>query len=249
VNVKKLKIYKKLASQKAIKVVAFGSSNTQRFDVGMHWFDFVELGFKNVYGGSCGQFINSGVTNNTTGDLLARFDDQLAAYKPDLVIMTVGANDCIQRVPLTEYRDNILQLIKQIKDLNGEVVLQTYYACDLKLLQEENYEWNRHLATDLVAYMDVIREVAEFTDTCLIDQDARWSPLRDEHLEEYRTLMRDSLHLNAAGNMLMGLEAMRFFDTQFRYDQIEYCRDGLLLQYKLDVLARKVMDFEGRPLI
>jgi len=206
--------------------------------VGMHWFDFVELGFKNVYGGSCGQFINSGVTNNTTGDLLARFDDQLAAYSPDLVIMTVGANDCIQRVPQTEYRDNLFTLLEQINDLDGEVVLQTYYACDLKLLQEENHEWNSHLATDLSAYMDVIREVAKSTNTCLIDQDTRWSPLRDEHLGEYRTLMRDSLHLNAAGNMLMGLEAMRFFHTQFRYDQIEYCRDGLLFQYKLDVLEQ-----------
>lgn len=247
-NVKELNIYKKLAAKKAIKVVAFGSSNTQRFDVGMHWFDFVELGFKNVYGGSCGQFINSGVTNNTSGELLDRFNDQLAVYQPNLVIITVGANDCIHRVSLTEYRNNVLKLIKQINDLGGEVVLQTYYACDLKLLQEENYEWNRHLATDLAAYMDVIREVAKATNTCLIDQDARWTPLRDERLEDYRTLMRDSLHLNAAGNMLMGLETMRFFDTQFRYDQIEYCRDGLLMQYKLDVLARKVMDFEGRVL-
>jgi hypothetical protein len=47
-NPKELKIYGKLADKRVIKVVAFGSSNTPRFDVGMHWFDFVELGFKNV---------------------------------------------------------------------------------------------------------------------------------------------------------------------------------------------------------
>jgi acyl-CoA thioesterase I len=241
-DVSELKIFQKLHAKQTIRVVAFGSSNTQRFDVGMHWFDFVELGFKNVYGGSCGQFINSGITNNSTIDLLARFDDQLALYKPDLVIITVGANDCLQKIPIQDFTDNLRKLLKQINAIGGEVVLQTYYACDMLIMRESN----PHLSESLALYMTAIREVAKTTDTCLIDQDLRWTPLRERDLTTYRTLMRDYLHLNAAGNMLMGLEVMRFFDTQLRYDQIEYCREGLTMQYKLDVLSRKVMDFEGR---
>ncbi|MFH2068445.1 MAG: SGNH/GDSL hydrolase family protein [Candidatus Omnitrophota bacterium] len=247
-DVKELKIYQKLASKQFIRMVAFGSSSTQRFDVGMHWFDFVELGFKNVYGGSCGQFINSGVTNNTTKDLLERFDSQLAVYCPDLVIVTVGANDCIFRIPLEESHQNLLRLHAQITELGADVVFQTFYACDMQLLKELNLEWNRHLVTDMVYYLDTIRGVAKDAGCCLIDCDARWSPLRDMYLSEYRKLMRDPLHVNALGNMLIGLDVMRFFDTQLRFDQTEYCHDGLLMQYRLDILSRKVMDFEGRVL-
>ena len=45
----KLKIFRKLAEQQHISIVAFGSSNTQRRLSGMTWFDYVELGFKNQY--------------------------------------------------------------------------------------------------------------------------------------------------------------------------------------------------------
>ena len=45
-----LKIKKMLSKGEFIRVVAFGASNTQRYMPGMHWFDCVEMGFKNRFG-------------------------------------------------------------------------------------------------------------------------------------------------------------------------------------------------------
>ena len=89
-NVSDLKIWGMLERHEFISVVAFGASNTQRYLPGTHWFDYVEMAFKNQFGGGCGHFVNSGISGNTTVDLLNRFDRQCAFYKPDLVIMTIG---------------------------------------------------------------------------------------------------------------------------------------------------------------
>lgn len=74
---KDLTVFTRIKDRKIIRVAAFGSSNTQRYQPGMHWFDYVELGFKNSFGGGCGQFINSGISGNTTQDLLNRFEQEL----------------------------------------------------------------------------------------------------------------------------------------------------------------------------
>ncbi len=227
-----LDLYRRIASGRAIRMVAFGASSTQRFMCGMHWFDYVELGFKNDYTHKVGQFINSGVSNDSTGELLARFDAECALYQPDLVLLTVGANDCRLRRSQPEFEANLLRLIAQIRALGSEVVLQTFYPIDV-----ENSRGNW---PDLDDYVATVRQVAAAEAVPLVDTACRWRPLRDAHPERFRTLLRDYAHLNERGNQLLGLDLMRFFGVGLKAKdgQFDYCHEGIVLQALVDSLHR-----------
>lgn len=64
--------------------------------------------------------VNMGISGNTTRDLLARFDADVVALRPDVLVVMIGANDVWRRfdsparpetaVPLKEYRDNLREI-------------------------------------------------------------------------------------------------------------------------------------------
>ena len=225
-----LKINKMLLNGKFIKVTAFGASNTQRYLPGTHWFDYVEMGFKNRFGGGCGHFINSGISGNTTQDLLNRFDIQLAYCKPDLVIMTIGGNDCNpeKNINAATFKKNLAELCSKINSWGGEVILQTYYACDLENITPPGR------ATLMVEYMQLVREFAAENNIPLNDNDKRWARLRDADIETYRLLMLNSMHVNHIGNQVIGLDLMRHFGLVLKKEYRNECAPGLLAQALLD---------------
>lgn len=227
-----LKIFKKFADGKFVRMVAFGASNTQRYMPGMHWFDYVELGFKNRFGGGCGHFINSGISGNTTVNLLDRFDRELAAYNPDLAIVTIGGNDCnpTQNIDAATFRKNLDIICNKIKDLGGDVVLQTYYACDLENITPPER------ANLMVEYMQIVREYAADSGTPLNDNDMRWAKLRDSDIETYRLLMLNAMHVNSVGNQLIGLDLLRKFGIALKKEYRGQCAAGLLAQALMDKL-------------
>ena len=213
-----------------IRVVAFGASNTQRYLPGTHWFDFVEMGFKNKFGGGCGHFINSGIGGNTTIDLLGRFDRELAFYKPNLVIMTIGGNDCnpVNNIDAEKFRRNLILLCNKIKALGCDVLIQTYYACDLEMISP------RERGELMVEYMQIVREVALSEDLMLNDNDIRWARLRDDDIAAYRLLMLNSMHVNDLGNQLIGLDLMRALGLPLKEEYRKQCAGGLAAQALLD---------------
>lgn len=226
-----LKILKMLERREFIRVVAFGASNTQRYLPGTHWFDYVEMGFKNQYGGGCGHFVNSGISGNTTLDLLNRFDRELAFYKPDLVIMTIGGNDCnpAKNINGEQFRTNLTELCNKIKALGSDVLLQTYYACDLEEITPSER------ADLMVKYMQIVRETAAAENLMLNDNDLRWARLRDNDIETYRLLMLNSMHVNDTGNQLIGLDLMRKLGLPLKSKEYRLqCAPGLLAQALLD---------------
>ena len=229
-NVSDLKIWGMLERHEFISVVAFGASNTQRYLPGTHWFDYVEMAFKNQFGGGCGHFVNSGISGNTTVDLLNRFDRECAFYKPDLVIMTIGGNDCnpAKNISLDQFRSNLTLLCDKIRELGGDIILQTYYACDLELITPPER------ADLMVKCMQIVREVAADRNVVLNDNDKRWAQLRDADIETYRLLMLNSMHVNDAGNQLIGLDLVRKLNLKLRQDFRNQCSVGLLAQALMD---------------
>lgn len=226
----KFKIHEKMEKFEASRVVAFGSSNTQRFQTGMHWFDYVELGFKSKCG-VFGQFINSGIGGNTTVDLLRRYDNELARYEPDLVIVTIGGNDSnpAKGVSSELYRKNLRILHEKMTNAGAEVVFQTYYGCDLDNL-DDNYRKN------LLEYMQIIRDTGKELNSPVVDHFARWEKLRVHDVSVYRAMMRDAMHVNPLGNMLLGLDLIDFFEMELPEEFHKDCREGLIIKSYLDSL-------------
>ncbi len=66
--------------------------------------------------------INLGKAGDTTSDGLARIN-QLDEYKPKVVLLLLGGNDYLKKVPITETRKNVSQIIQNIHSRGATVLL------------------------------------------------------------------------------------------------------------------------------
>lgn len=210
------------------RLLAFGSSNTEHFLPGMHWFDCLELGLRERWGRvhTC---INTGIGGNTAGQMLARFEEDAALYQPHLVLITVGGNDSFPEngVPIETYRANLLELHRRFVALGAAVVFQTYYAPDPE----------RQPGLDsFYAYMAVVREVARETGAGLVDHLARWEPFRVAHPQDYKPLMEDAFHLNRRGNAVVGVDLARAFGAPLGGANPTFWAEALRIQGLMDQL-------------
>lgn len=210
------------------RVVAFGSSNTERRVPGMHWFDCFELACRNTFGPhtAC---INSGRGGDTTVDLLARFERDCLAYRPEVVFITIGGNDSNpeKKLSVEAFRKNLMEVVGRVQALGGRAVLQTYYGCDLANMDP------RHAAA-FPQMMETVRAVGQEKGCLVIDHLARWEHLQHSAYSVYRGLMLDPMHINYTGNLAMGLDLARRFGLKLPEDL--YFREARALQALMDAL-------------
>ena len=69
------------------------------------------------------EVINSGVPGNTTADGLARLNEDVLAYEPEVVLITLGGNDLKNRLGENVVRANLVKIIKSIHSSGAMVVL------------------------------------------------------------------------------------------------------------------------------
>lgn len=117
---------------KKLKIVAFGDSITAQRKGVITYSEVLreELKDKNV------EVINAGIGGNTTEHARKRFEKDVLAHAPDLVIMQFGNNDSAvdvwkdppatgPRVPLEEYVRNLGEMITTLKTNKAKVILVT----------------------------------------------------------------------------------------------------------------------------
>ena len=68
---------------------------------------------------------NSGVTGNTTQQMIDRFDADVTAYSPAVVTIMGGRNDIDYAVPLATYMANIETLVAKVREIGAVPVLCT----------------------------------------------------------------------------------------------------------------------------
>ena len=226
------KIIDRLEKQEFFRVVVFGASNTERHMPVVHWSDVLEVGFRARFGRKF-QIINAGVSGNNTREALARMERDVLFYQPDLVIVTLGGNDCnIIRdkfVPEDEFISNLSTIISTLRERGAEVVVQTYYKMIYEIMLPQR-------AAFFVRYMNDVRDVAKKSDCVLVDQ----YELFDNIDRNYRifNLMRDAMHTNENGNMLIGLNLCRCFDVDF--NKIGWREKLLPMQNLLEKTLEKI---------
>lgn len=66
---------------------------------------------------------NHGVSGETSDGTLARIDDVLSEARPALVILEIGGNDFLRRMPNAGTRDNIRAIVQRVKQAGVPVVL------------------------------------------------------------------------------------------------------------------------------
>ena len=82
-----------------------------------------EAAYPAVLAGLTGwQIINGGVSGNTSAQALARLP-ALMRRQPQLVLVSIGGNDFLRKVPEADTRSNIRQIVQQIKAAGVPAVL------------------------------------------------------------------------------------------------------------------------------
>lgn len=206
-----------------VRFLAYGSSNTERYLPGMHWFDCVHLGFTRKYG-KVGQFLNTGSGGDTTEDLLNRFDLDAGFFKPHFVFLTIGGNDS-RVMDVERFGANLRELYRRFEALDTKVILQTYYAPD-------STEENPHCA--FYNFSDCVRQVAGETGSYLIDNLRRWLPFRAHHYDLYQTLMLDEFHLNEGGNRVYGYDIARSIGCPLEEPDTSHWSEAIRVQQLMD---------------
>ncbi|WP_201597553.1 GDSL-type esterase/lipase family protein [Psychrobacter vallis] len=123
--------------------------------------------------------INAGVNGDTSADVLARVDE-IVKKAPDLVLLGVGGNDVLQRLPPDTTRANITATIDTLKSANIDVVLiaEPYFSTSALFGK----------ASDNPLYKDI----ASAQDVPLYS--GGWSAVLSDD-----TLKSDRIHANQAG--------------------------------------------------
>jgi acyl-CoA thioesterase-1 len=202
------RVKKVLASERPAKWLFYGDSITHG---ALHTFgqrDYVELFSERVryeLGRSMDVVINTAISGNTTRDLLETFDWRVAQFKPEVVFIMVGMNDCnkLNHVDAETFRANLRELVHKIDHLPALPILQT--TCPILPGRAPR------LASRLDDYMDILRTVAAETKRPLIDHFAFWRQRADSHF----FWMSNDCHPNAYGHRAFAVclfQALSIYD-------------------------------------
>lgn len=131
--------------------------------------------------------VNRGVSGDTTAMALSRLQKDVISAQPWIVIVGIGGNDFLRRIPKTETEQNLRQIVTTIQQQKAIVVLlgMNLSLPELGLARDEYNELVQRVAKDTQAYLipDVLKGIID-------------NP-------QYR--QEDIIHPNAAGQKLLAV--------------------------------------------
>lgn len=215
----------------SFRIIAFGSSNTEVFwhSGGRHnWVDWLNINMRATIGRNV-TVINQGISGETTTDLLNRIDRDVLSFRPSMVIVTIGGNDASRGLSPSKYRSNLKRICSIIQDSGALPVLQTYY-CPMY------HEGSEGFQEDFETLMQINREISGDMCLPLIDQYKIFEPFYRASKAEYKKLMKDWIHLNHLGQVIMGMNISKSFGLT----ELQIPQD---IQGELDPLIEQVYSY------
>ena len=91
--------------------------------LGDSWFSTEGVSQRLSYHLDNAEIINKGIGGNTSANMLARFDQDVASQSPDVVWLIAGTNDYYQGVSVADFTNNMSQLIAKINSLGAKAVV------------------------------------------------------------------------------------------------------------------------------
>jgi lysophospholipase L1-like esterase len=192
----------KLLTRQPLTVVALGSSSTTGFGAsgkGTAFPDVMEQELLRLEPGAQIKVINSGRAMEDLTENIARLDEDVLPYMPDLVIWQIGTNDVLWRGIASNSKEILADSIRRIKAANADVILLDLQYAPLVLLSP------RHTQMETII-SDVARQhnVGLFPRFLLMKQaiDAGVTGL----------VSWDGLHNSARGYACVGIALARMID-------------------------------------
>lgn len=161
--------------------------------------------------------INSGVNGTNTKYLLDNFDWYVTRFRPSVVSVMYGINDCQERTITTSLFSKYLnEIIQKVRQQNAIPVIQIPNGIDMKGM----LTMKTASRAMLPEYVNVMKEVAIQQQCILVDH---WKQWNSEPVELMNTWLDDPLHPNAEGHLQM---ARLFFKMTGIYDDNSFTCTG-----------------------
>lgn len=164
--------------------------------------------------------INCAFSGNRTVQVLERFERNLKRFKPDVVFLMIGMNDCSSEsgISLTQFSDNLNKLASLAQLQGAALILQT--TCPL--LPDTNAQRNPQFEN----YMQAIRDTAVRLNLPLVDHAAHWHA---SGIDKRIAWLANAFHPNAQGHAVF---AKLLMTTLGIYDPST--PQGLVIEQVLD---------------
>ena len=145
------------------------------------------------------EFINSGIDGDRAPRLLARWQRDSLKFKPDVVSILIGINDCTGRTPLATFEQSYEKILSDTKTANPKTV---FILCE-----PFNLGPNVRIHKNIKKYQAAVAKLAKKHDTAFVGLQA----LFDEACTRspFRTWARDGIHPTEAGCQLIANEWLR----------------------------------------
>jgi len=158
---------------------------------------------------------NSGISGNTSRDLLARFDRDVVSLKPDWVSICIGINDVWRQfdspaipddhISPEQYEQNVEAMILKVKDsVKGIFILSPYI---IEPLSEDM------MRARMNAYVAVSRKLAEKYGCVFVDFQQMYEDYCKIRHSSY--IAWDRIHPNQIGATLMAREFLKHCDFDY----------------------------------
>ena len=165
--------------------------------------------------------VNAGVGGNSTTDARARFEKDVLAHKPNLVIIQFGLNDATVNVwtnpPATQppvsaqqYEENLRYFIRTLKGRGAEIIMMTpnmrrWTEKAKKMYGKPPYRPDDPEGFNVVVtqYADIVRRVARQEKTPLVDVYNAFRAYGKKPGQSIGDLLVDAEHPNSKGHQLI----------------------------------------------
>ena len=166
-------------------IVFYGDSITEGYNVKEFYDEF--------------RVVNSGISGNTTEDLINRIDRDLYNYNPSTVIIQIGTNDIRASIKDEDIIKNLKSIIKGIRKnrKNASILIESIYPInremDVDYWKDVNTDYNNKHITKL---NKEIKELCKKEHIKYIDI---YSKLLDDNNNLKETYSKEGLHLTDLG--------------------------------------------------
>lgn len=160
---------------------------------------------------------NSGISGNTSRDLLARFDRDVVALNPDWVSICIGINDVWRQfdspaipdshVLPDEYEKNVEDMIMRVKDkVKGIFILSPY------IIEPNKEDWMRKRMDE---YVEISKKLADKHQCVFVDFQKMYEDYCRIRHSAY--IAWDRIHPNQIGATLMAREFLKKCDFDYEH--------------------------------
>lgn len=190
------------------------------FDGGKSYVVRVSEIFRVLFPSAQVNVINSGISGDTAANGVKRFERDVAAFQPDLVVIAFALNDsaCAEKGKGT-YRQAIGELIDKTKKLGAECILLTPNIKNTKVSCHISNEQVRYIAKNvcetkdyLEEYVEIEKAVAREKKVKICDVHAAWEAMKRQGVDTTELLAN---HINHPIRAMHCYTAIKLLETMF----------------------------------